>query len=166
MVLRAFPHYIIWHSLLETEVESSEKLFGFCCLGHVFYCTAVAFRQSLSSSPLYLGRLQWLANASPREGQLLHLASSAILFFLKSQYPKISEIGIFPLCTALRFLLPVHPLTEVFQKQEGCLMCTSDCGSVCCYTVAAPCLTKILGCSITENSSCLHAPLGRNQHPQ
>lgn len=83
--------------------------------------TAIAFRQSLSSLALQVGTLQLVANASPREWQL-YLALSAILFFLKSQYLKTSEIRDFPLCTAIRFLLPIHLLEKSlvwFQEEKG-----------------------------------------------
>lgn len=85
------------------------------------YYTAIAFRQLLTSLAFQVGTLQLDANASPREWQL-YLALSAILFFLKSQYLKISKIRHFPLCTAIRFLLPVHLLQKSlvwFQEEKG-----------------------------------------------
>lgn len=73
------------------------------------YCTAIAFRQPVSSSALQAETFQLVANTSPREWQL-YLVLQHFYFFLKSQYLKIIKLREFPLCIAVRFLLAVHLL--------------------------------------------------------
>lgn len=86
------------------------------------YCTAIAFRQPVSSLALQAETFQLVANTSPREWQF-YFALQHFYFFLKSQYLKVIKLREFPLCTAIRFLLAVHLLQESlvwFQEQGRC----------------------------------------------
>lgn len=119
------------------------------------YCIALAFRQPVSSLALQAETLQLVANTSPREWQF-YLALQHFYFFFKSQYLKITKLREFPLCTAVRFLLPMHLLQKpcLFSRTRAVLL--TDFGSSCCYAVAAACLIPACAAPSLFDSSSLN----------